>query len=55
VETSASTLLHRCRFARALNDLEKSGLIKVKSGGAVVTRQIFTWIDNSNNDDPDGN
>ena len=32
---------------QALHDLEKSGLIKVKNGGAVIQRQIFTWIDNN--------
>ena len=46
-ETSTSTLLHRCRFAHAVNSLQKSGLIQVKSRGEVITRQVFTWIDNS--------
>ena len=45
-ETSHSTLQHRCRFARAMNDLERSGIVKLGAGGSVVTRQMYTWISN---------
>jgi hypothetical protein len=29
-----------------MKDLEKSGIVKLKTGGTVVTRQIYTWISN---------
>ena len=45
--TKADTVM-RLRFARAFNDLEKSGLVKCsksdKSDAISVSRQIFTWI-----------
>ena len=44
--SQASTLQHRCRFAKVLHDLEKTDLIKVKHRGNVISRQIFTWIAN---------
>ena len=46
VETAQNTVLHRCRFAKAMKDLEKSGIVRLRAGGTVVTRQIYTWISN---------
>ena len=33
-----------CRFVRALSDLESTGLIKVKNGGAEVQRITYLWM-----------
>lgn len=40
------TTEHRVRFSHAVRSLEKSGIIKRKIDGAVITRQIFTWLGN---------
>ena len=45
-DTAQNTVLYRCRFAKAMKDLEKSGIVRLRAGGSVVTRQIYTWISN---------
>ena len=45
-DTAQNTVLYRCRFAKAMKDLEKSGIVRLRAGGTVVTRQIYTWISN---------
>jgi hypothetical protein len=40
---AAMTAMYRGRFAHAVNDIEKSGFVRVHAGGRVVTRQAFTW------------
>ena len=43
---TGNTLLYKCRFAHALNVLEKSGIVRLSNGGNVVGRQIYTWLSN---------
>ena len=42
VETDTAEL--RVRFGHAMRSLERSGIVRRRTGGSVVTRQIFTWI-----------
>jgi hypothetical protein len=42
-EMPNSTLL-KCRFVKALSDLEKIGVVKIKNGGMEVTRTSYVWM-----------
>ena len=46
-EANAEIVILKCRFVKALSDLEKFGVVKVKNGGTEVSRIAYMWMMNS--------